>query len=57
MKLESFFLLRQLCVSYYIFQHDTGVLTYPFQAAKPASLFVRRHAAHMPSDSNTNLLL
>lgn len=54
---EYFSLLQQLCGSCYIFQHDTGVLSSPFLAAKPAYVFVGRHAAHRPGDSHINLLL
>lgn len=50
---KHFSLLRQLCVLYYIFQHDTGVLSSPFLAAKPAYMFVGRHAAHRPGDRTT----
>lgn len=50
---EHFSLLRQLCVSYYIFQHDTGVLSSPFLAAKPAYVFVGRHAAHKAGERTT----
>lgn len=52
---KNFSLHRQLCVSYYIFQHDTEVLSSPFQAAKPAYV-LGRHAALRPGDSSTNLL-
>lgn len=38
-------LLGQLCVSCYIFLHDSEVLSSPFLAAKPAYVFVGRRAA------------
>lgn len=50
---EHFSLLQQLCVSCYIFQHDTTVLSSPFLAAKPAYVFVGRYAAHRPAVTAT----
>lgn len=52
-KLRHFSFQRQLCVSCFTFQRDTGAQSSPFLAAKLSYMFAKRHAAHRLDDRTT----